>query len=153
MYGIREQRRSASTESIQFAVNAIKISHLDYKCLIPSSRNVANNVHILIHCMRKIKKLKNHSAHKCAPLKFKEVLTVGKKRAECVCPICYSCISCNSSCLIHIILQIILQSGPGDEQEGGWGRGAGTVQRQEKILHRLCRSVIISQAAAKMPRG
>lgn len=100
-------------------------------------------------------KIKNHRAHKCAPLKFKDVLTVGKKHAgaECICPICYSCISCNSSCLIHIILQIILQSGPGDEQEGGWWWGDGTVQRQEKILHRLCRSVIISQAAAKMPRG
>lgn len=48
-------------------------------------------------------------------LKFKRIATEGEKRTgmKLISPICYSCISSSSSCLIHIILQMIWQSGLG----------------------------------------
>lgn len=39
--------------------HSVKICHLDCKCLIPSSRNVVNNIHIVIHCISKNNNKKN----------------------------------------------------------------------------------------------
>lgn len=59
--------------------------------------------------------------------------------AERICPICYSCISCYSFCLIPIIVQIILQSSPGDEQGRGreGGESGGGAETGENIAPSL----------------
>lgn len=80
---------------------------------------------------------------------FKRMAVAGKKRAgmKLICLICYSCISCSSSCLIHIILQMIWQSG----LRGYTGEEGSRARRN--IALRFSSSVIISQAVAEMPRG
>ena len=85
-------------------------------------------------------------------LKFKGGIAMGwkkKKRTgmKLIFPICYSCISSSSSCLIHIILQMIWQSG----LRGCTGE-EGSRDRRNIARHFSC-SVIISQAVAKTPRG
>lgn len=82
-------------------------------------------------------------------LKFKGNCNGMKKRTgmKLIFPICYSCISSSSSCLIHIILQMIWQSG----LRGCTGE-EGSRDRRNIARHFSC-SVIISQAVAKTPRG
>lgn len=86
-------------------------------------------------------------------LKFKGIAMGGKKKKKkrtgmkLISPICYSCISSSSSCLIHIILQMIWQSG----LRGCTGE-EGSRDRRNIALRFSC-SVIISQAVVKTPRG
>lgn len=82
-------------------------------------------------------------------LKFKGIAMGGKKRTamKLIFPICYSCISSSSSCLIHIILQMIWQS-----SLGGCTGEEGSRDRRN-IAWRFSCSVIISQAVAETPRG